>query len=103
MLTLGHIIYSNCFPPHAGIVTGRTPFPFRLVEGIPSQLNRLLDQGAIDVSPSSSIEYARHVEQYRVLPGLSIACKNQVKSIILQSRVPMNELDGKTVKITSAS
>jgi chorismate dehydratase len=103
MLTLGHIIYSNCFPPHAGIVTGRTPFPFKLVEGIPSQLNRMLDQGAIDVSPSSSIEYAKHIGQYLLLPGLSITSKKEVKSIILQSRVPMNELEGRTVKLTTAS
>lgn len=103
MLTLGHIIYSNCFPVHAGIVTGRTPLPFRLVEGIPSQLNRLLDQGEIDVSPSSSIEYPRHVGRYLLLPNLSITSTKDVKSIILQSRVPMRELDGKTVKLTTAS
>ena len=68
MLTLGHIIYSNCFPPHAGIVTGKITFPFKLVEGIPTELNRLLEQGTIHVSPSSSIEYALNQQRYRPVP-----------------------------------
>ncbi len=103
MLKLGHIIYSNCFPPHAGIVTGKTPFPFELVEGIPTTLNRLLSEGKIDVSPSSSIEYAVNPGRYVLLPGLSITSRKKVKSIILQSRVPIADLNGKTVALTTAS
>ncbi len=103
MLKLGHIIYSNCFPPHAGIVTGKISFPFGLIEGIPTALNRMLFEGTIDVSPSSSIEYARHPGRYLILPGLSISAKSSVRSIILQSHVPITELDGKTVALTSAS
>jgi chorismate dehydratase len=103
MLKLGHIIYSNCFPPHAGIVTKKVAFPFTLVEGIPTELNRLLYEGAIDVSPSSSIEYAMNPGRYVLLPDLSITSRNQVMSIILQSRVPLTDLDGKTVALTTAS
>jgi len=103
MLRLGHIIYSNCFPPHAGIVTGEIAFPFTLVEGIPTELNRLLYEGKIDVSPSSSIEYAVNAGRYMLLPNLSITSRKLVKSIILQSRVPIAELDKKSVALTSAS
>jgi chorismate dehydratase len=103
ILKLGHIIYSNCFPPHAGIITGKTAFPFNLVEGIPTDLNRMLLEGTIDVSPSSSIEYAMNPGRYVLFPGLSIAAKNRVRSIILQSRVPIDDLDKKTVALTTAS
>ena len=103
MLRLGHIIYSNCFPPHAGIVTGRTAFPFKLVEGIPTELNRLLYEGKIDVSPSSSIEYAVNAKRYVLLPDLSITSRDRVMSIILQSRVPISDLDEKHVALTTAS
>ncbi len=103
MLKLGHIIYSNTFPPHAGIITKKVVFPFELVEGIPSALNRLLSTGAIDVSPSSSIEYAAHPGRYLLLPDLSISARTRVRSIILQSRVPIDELAGKTVALTTAS
>ncbi len=103
MLKLGHIVYSNCFPVHAGIVTGKVPFPFGLVEGIPTELNRLLFEGKVDVSPSSSIEYAVNAGRYLLLPDLSITSRQRVMSIILKSRVPMAELDEKTVALTTAS
>jgi chorismate dehydratase len=103
MLKLGHIIYSNCYPPHAAIVTGRIPFPFEVIEGIPSQLNRLLREGSVDVSPSSSIAYAMNTDRYLLIPGLSITSRREVRSIILQSRVPIEELAGKTIALTSAS
>ncbi len=103
MLRLGHIIYSNCFPPHAGIVTGEINFPFKLVEGIPTELNRLLSNGKIDVSPSSSIEYAVNSGRYILLPNLSITSRNRVMSIILQSRLPITELDKKSIALTTAS
>ena len=103
MLKLGHIIYSNCFPPHAGIITKTVPFPFKLVEGIPTELNRLLYEGKIDVSPSSSIEYAMNPGRYHLMPTLSITSKNKVMSILLESKCPIEDLDKKVVALTTAS
>jgi chorismate dehydratase len=103
MIKLGHIVYSNCFPVHAGIVTGKVACPFPIVEGIPSELNRALVEGKIDVSPSSSIEYATNPGKYRILSGLSITSRNKVMSILLESRVPLDELNNKTVALTTAS
>jgi len=103
MLKLGHIVYSNCFPPHAGIVLKKVPFPFTLVEGIPTRLNRMLAEGAIDVSPSSSIEFAANRGRYMLLPDLSITSKARVMSILLESAVPIEELHDKVVAMTTAS
>lgn len=103
MLRLGHINYSNCFPVHAAILTGKISFPFKIVEGIPTELNRYLFEGKVDVSPSSSIEYAVNPGKYQVLPGLSITSRVKALSIILESKVPINELDRKTVALTTAS
>src|SRR5512143_3419377 len=103
MLKLGHIIYSNCFPPHAGIVLQKITFPFKLVEGIPTQLNRMLNEGSIDVSPSSSIEYAMNPGHYILLPDLSITSRTKVMSILLESTVPIEDLNDKIVALTTAS
>jgi len=103
MLKLGHIIYSNCLPPHAGIVSRTVAFPFKLVEGIPTELNRMLYEGTVDVSPSSSIEFAMNPVRYVLLPGFSITSKNRVMSILLESKVPIGELDRKVVALTTAS
>ncbi len=103
MLKLGHITYSNCLPVHAGILTGAVEFPFELVEGIPSELNRMLSEGSVTVSPSSSIEYALNPGKYLLLPDLSITSRTRAMSIILESRVPLAELGGRTVALTKAS
>jgi chorismate dehydratase len=103
MLKLGHIIYSNCYPPHSGILLQKVQFPFKLVEGVPTQLNRMLNEGAIDVSPSSSIEYAVNPGQYLIMPGMSITSKTNVMSILLESNVPIEELNDSIVALTTAS
>lgn len=103
MITLGNIVYSNCFPIHAGILDGSVKFPFRIVSGIPTELNRYLIEGKVDVSPSSSIEYAVNSGKYMLLPGLSISSKIRAMSILLESKVPIQELEGRTVALTTAS
>ena len=103
MLKLGHIIYSNCFPVHAALLTGKIHCPFTIVEGIPTELNRALVEGRIDVSPSSSIEYAMYPAKYRILPGLSITSRNKVMSILLESRLPLDQLSNRPVALTTAS
>jgi len=103
MLRLGHIIYSNCYPVHAGLLNGSIPFPFEVIKGIPTELNRFLAEGKIDVSPSSSIEYAVHSHKYVLLPDLSITSTTRVMSIVLESKVPLKDLNGLTVALTTAS
>ncbi|HET6228523.1 MAG TPA: menaquinone biosynthesis protein [Longimicrobiaceae bacterium] len=101
-LTLGHITYSNCFPVHAGLVDGAVPAP-RMVEGVPSYLNGLLERGEIDVSPSSSIEYARNADRYRILPDLVIGSRGPVRSILFLGGRDPRELDGCTVAMPTSS
>ncbi len=103
MLKLGHIIYSNCYPVHAGILNGIVPCPFEVVSGYPTQLNRYLADGAIDVSPSSSIEYAIHSDKYSLLPDLSITSRTRVMSILLECKARLADLSGRTVALTTAS
>ena len=103
-LRLGHITYSNCFPVHARVIDCGAPEGVEVVEGVPSYLNGLLERGEIDVAPSSSIEYARHPERYRILPDLVIGSRGPVRSILFLSRRPPSELGGAaTVAMPTAS
>ena len=103
MLRLGHIEYSNCFPVHALLVDRGAPPWLQLFPGIPSRLNAALDAGEIDVAPSSSIEYARHGERYRILPDLVIGSDGPVQSILVESDRPLDALDGAEVALPTAS
>lgn len=102
-LRLGHILYSNCFPVHARLLDRPGEGDPRLVEGVPSLLNALLERGEIDVAPSSSIEYARHADRYRILPDLVIGSRGPVRSILLLSDRPAEELRGRLVALPTAS
>jgi len=100
---LGHITYSNCFPVHARLLDRGAPEWMEIVEGVPSHLNALLERGEIDVAPCSSIEFARNADRYRVLPDLVIGSRGAVRSILLLSTLPPEQLDGKLVAVPTAS
>jgi chorismate dehydratase len=102
-LRLGHITYSNCFPVHARLIDRGAPGGIEIVEGVPSYLNGLLERGEIDVAPSSSIEYARNADRYRILPELVIGSRGPVRSILFLSLRHPSELDGATVAMPTAS
>jgi chorismate dehydratase len=102
MIRLGHIDYSNCVPVHALLLEAAPP-DVSVVRGVPAELNRALAAGEVDVAPCSSIEYARHAGDYRVLPGLAIGSDGPVHSIILDSRLPARQLDDVEIAIPRAS
>jgi chorismate dehydratase len=63
----------------------------------------MLSQGEIDLCPSSSIEYGRSSGRYLLLPGLSISSMGPVKSVLLFSTLPLDNLDGTRIGLTSES
>jgi len=76
---------------------------YEFIDGVPSVVNRLLRDGEIDVSPSSSIEFLRHEDAYTFLEDHSISSFGPVGSILLFSRRPIETLDGSTVLASSQS
>jgi len=100
-LRVGHITYANCAPFfHYLAASG---FGGEIVPGVPAQLNALLAAGAIDVSPSSSFEYARNWQDYLLLPGQSISSFGPVRSVLLFSSRRLEDLDHSTIYLTGES
>ncbi|RNC69846.1 MAG: futalosine synthase [Desulfuromonadales bacterium] len=102
-LTIGHIEYANCTPIFTALRDGFDCSSYRFVRGVPAHLNRLLADGEIDVCPSSSIEYGKNPDRYLILPDLSISAVGPVKSVLLFSRMPLEDLDGSTIGMTTES
>lgn len=103
MLRIGQIEYANCTPLFHVL---REQFPdsgYEYVTGVPARLNMMLLAGEIDVCPSSSIEFAYHPERYSILPQLSISSVGAVASVLLFSKVPVEELDGQKIRLSSES
>src|SRR5262249_10480183 len=79
----------------------RVDLEYEEVIGVPTDLNRQLVAGELDIAPISSIEYARHADSLRLLPRLCVSSAGAVDSIQLISRVPLAEI--RTVAVTAES
>lgn len=103
MLRIGRIDYANVTPLFQGLTACFPCDGYRIVSGVPAVLNGMLAAGEIDVCPSSSFAYAVNAERYLILPGLSISSAGPVASVLLFSRIPIEELDGQKVLLSAES
>lgn len=63
----------------------------------------MLREGKLDISPSSSVEYLKNKDKYLILPCFSIGSSGPIESILLFSTLPLEELGGKTIAVSSES
>ena len=97
---LGIVSYTNVAPLHYGLEPWAGA---AFVRGVPTELNRRLLDGDIDLTLVSSVEFLRHRDVLRALPDFSISTLGPVYSVMLFHRVPWNELSGKRVALTTDS
>ncbi|MBU4463297.1 MAG: menaquinone biosynthesis protein [Proteobacteria bacterium] len=100
---IGRISYVNAAPVYYGLDRELKPAWLKMITAPPSVLNNMMADGDIDISPISSVAYARHQKDWLLLPDLSIACSGDVMSIILVSRYPFNKLNNKRVILIDES
>jgi chorismate dehydratase len=96
VIRLGRISYVNMAP-----VFYRLDAEVEEVSGVPTELNRRLLDGEIDLAPISSIEWARNAERLKLLPRLCVSSEGAVDSIQLVSRAPLERV--RTVAVTPES
>jgi len=102
-LRVGRIPYANLVPIFHVLAERGTPEEVSYVEGHPSELNRRLREGELDLSPSSSIEYAVRPDRYLLCPDISISCRSRVMSVLLLSNGPLRSLPPDPVAVTGNS
>jgi chorismate dehydratase len=73
------------------------------IQGVPTDLNRSVLAGELDVAPISSIEYARNADRLRLLPRLCVSSEGAVDSIQLVSRKPLEQVRSVAVTPESAT
>lgn len=100
-VTVGRISYVNTIPFFHYLA--KTGFSECVVDGVPAELNAWLAAGSIDLSPSSSFEYARNWRDYLLLPGLSISSRGPVRSVLLFSRLALEDVAGEEIALTAES
>jgi chorismate dehydratase len=102
-LRIGRIPYVNCYPVYGAVDRGLVHLDGELVSGVPTSLNALMAAGSLDISVVSAVEYARDSARYVLLPDLAISCDGPVRSVMLFSKRPAHELDGRKVLVSRSS
>ncbi|MBW1646392.1 MAG: menaquinone biosynthesis protein [Deltaproteobacteria bacterium] len=103
-LIIGEIDFLNCLPLFTRLQKGGgSRDDWQFVKGDPARLNGCLAAGSIDISPSSSMEYALRSSRYFLFPRLAISSHREVQSVIFLSRQPLEKLRPGTIALTSQS
>jgi chorismate dehydratase len=111
---VGHIGFLNCYPLYHGLdrrgtlSRGRVgesqgATEFALIPGVPTELNRMLVKGDIDIAPISSIAYARNHRQLLLSRYLSISSFGAVDSIQLVTHRPWERIESVALTTQSAT
>ncbi len=100
---VGHINFLNCLPLSYSFLKQQTDDLFTLTRGVPSELNHKITHDELDISPVSAIVYARNSEKLMLLPNLSISIEGAIRSLIIESKRPIEELDGAHIGLTAKS
>ncbi|MBC7106342.1 MAG: menaquinone biosynthesis protein, partial [Firmicutes bacterium] len=102
-LRIGRLEVLGCLPIFLPLARGAVPLEAEYVPGVPAELDALLLAGGLDAAPVSAIEYARHHAHLWLLPGVSLSEEGRGGSVLFFSRLPVTELDGRTVAVSPAS
>ncbi len=102
ILKLGCIDYLNCYPLYYQME--KTPIAgVEVIPAYPSKLNEMMQKGLLDISPISAAAYAQIQEDVKILPDFCLASIGYVRSVILISKVPIEDLDKKRIGLSTAS
>jgi chorismate dehydratase len=99
-LRISAISYLNTAPLMWDFEQGRGGKDFDITYTVPSQCAAELQRGTADIGIIPSAAYAS-IPNLSILPGVAIASRQAVRSILLVSRRPMNEI--RTVALDNSS
>jgi chorismate dehydratase len=102
-LRAGRIVYTNDIPIYAAFDRGAVTFPGTLLEAVPADLNAMLLDGRLDVSPISAFAYLANAARLALLGRLCIGSRGDVWSVVLVSAEPPRALDGVEIAVTRES
>jgi chorismate dehydratase len=97
-IRLGRISYVNMAP-----VFYELRADVEEVVGVPTELNRMLLDGEVDIAPIPSVEYARNADRLRILPRLCVSSEGAIDSIQLVTGIPFGHVRSVAVTPESAT
>lgn len=103
-LRVGRIPFLVCAPFFHDFLGRESDFDdVDFVDGPPSVHCAGLKSGSIHLSPASSITFAQKPGAFVLSPDLCTSCSFEVRSVKLFANVPIEELNGRRVRMTAQS
>lgn len=102
-IRIGRIDFTNVWPLFYYFPMSRFEGELEVITQVPTQLNAAMARGMIDIGPISSFAYGEHFEQYMLFPDLSVSAFEQVQSILLFHRKPLEQLGDATIALPTTS
>ena len=103
ILNIGQVDFINCLPINLPIELGEIDINAKIIKAVPSELNRKILSGEIDIAPVSSYAYITNKDKLTPIADLCIASNGPADSVLLFSQLPIEELDGAKIALSSAS
>ena len=100
---LGHIHFLNVLPITYSLNNLNYKEGLELSNGVPAVINNDLLNNRVNVSEVSSIVYARNYDKLLMLPDLCVRADGEVRSIILVSKKPIEEINEDKIILTAQS
>lgn len=102
-MRLGYIDYLNCYPFYYHMFEREPIDGVKVIPGYPTDLNRMMISGELDMSPISAATCAEMNGQILLLPDSCLSSVGYVGSVVLRSKVPIEDLHRRTVGLSRAS
>ena len=102
-VVLGQVDFINCLPINLPIELGEVKVDATIVNGVPSELNKKILSGEIDIAPVSSLTYIQNKDKLIPIGDLCISSNGPSDSVLLFSKFPIEELDGAKIALSPAS
>ncbi|MGO4544213.1 menaquinone biosynthesis protein [Paenibacillus sp. 2TAB23] len=102
-ITIGRIDYANAWPLFHQLEDRVEWNRYEVIKRVPSELNRLLQAGELDVSAISSFSYGQNADDYMLLPHLSVGSIGKVNSILLFLKEPLERKRPERIALTATS
>jgi len=102
-MKIGYIDYLNCFPFYYHMFEIEPLHDIQIVPAYPSELNRMMTEGMLDMSPISAAAYADLEQDVMLFSDFCLSSIGYVHSVILKSLAPIEDLHAKKVGLSSAS
>ncbi|WP_240644378.1 menaquinone biosynthesis protein [Paenibacillus paeoniae] len=102
-ITIGEIDYANAWPLFKGFERQVDGLDYEMIARVPSELNRLLSAGELDISAISSFSYGQYCDDYVLMPGLSVGSIGRVHSLLLFMKEPLEKCKPRKIAVTTTT